>query len=100
MADLTLRGVTREVSLEVAYLGQWATPYWVGDENRGEMRRLGFEARTVLNRHDFGVSWQDELPGGGVVVSNEIRLVLDVEASLDDDLERVGSGQAVYRSRG
>jgi polyisoprenoid-binding protein YceI len=59
VADLTLRGVTREVSLEVAYLGQWATPYWVGDESRGEMRRLGFEARTVLNRHDFGVSWQD-----------------------------------------
>jgi hypothetical protein len=53
----------------------------------------------VLNRHDFGVSWQDELPGGGVVVSNEIRLVLDVEAILDDDLERVGSGEAVYRSR-
>ena len=99
VADLTLRGVTREVSLEVAYLGQWATPYWVGDESRGEMRRLGFEARTVLNRHDFGVSWQDELPGGGVVVSNEIRLVLDVEAILDDDLERVGSGEAVYRSR-
>ncbi len=35
-----------------------------------------------------------------MVVSNEIRLVLDVEAILDDDLERVGSGQAVYRSRG
>ncbi|CAA9511158.1 MAG: Protein yceI precursor [uncultured Solirubrobacterales bacterium] len=97
-ADLTIRGVTREVSLDVAYLGHWSTPYWVGDENRGEMRRLGFEARTTINRHDFGVSWQDEIPGGGVVVSNEIRLILDVEAILDHDLERVGSGGAVYRS--
>jgi hypothetical protein len=49
-------------------------PYWIGDENRGSMRWSGFEARTVLNRHDFGVSWQDEIPGGGVVVSNEIAL--------------------------
>jgi polyisoprenoid-binding protein YceI len=100
VATLTLRGVTREVSLDVAYLGQWATPYWVGDENRGEMRRLGFEARTKVNRHDFGVSWQDELPGGGVVVSNEIELVLDVEAILDEDLERVGAGEAVYGAPG
>ena len=76
----------------------WATPYWEGDENRGEMRRLGFEARTVIDRHDFGVSWQDEMPGGGVVVSNKIRLVLDVEAILDTDLERVGSGEAVYNT--
>jgi len=98
VADLTMRGVTREVALEVAYLGQWATPYWEGDENRGEMRRLGFEARTVIDRHDFGVSWQDEMPGGGVVVSNKIRLVLDVEAILDTDLERVGSGEAVYNT--
>ena len=98
VADLTLRGATREVTLDVSYLGQWSTPYWVGEENRGEMHRLGFEARTVLDRHDFGVSWQDELPGGGVVVSNQIRLVLDVEAILDEDLERVGASEAIYRS--
>ena len=44
------------------------------------MRRMGFEARGSLNRHDFGVSWNDELPSGGVVVSDEIELVLDIEA--------------------
>jgi len=100
VAELTLRGVTQEVALDVSYLGSWSTPYWVGDENRGEMHRLGFEARTVLDRHDFGVSWQDEMPGGGVVVSNKIRLALDVEAILDGDLERVGSGEAIYRPAG
>ncbi len=71
----------------------------MGDENRGSLRRIGFEGRTVLNRHDFGVSWQDELPGGGVVVSNEIRLTLDVEAILDEDLRRVGEEKGIYEPR-
>ena len=48
----------------MAYLGQWETPFWEGEENRGTMRRIGFEAKTFINRHDLGVSWQDELPGG------------------------------------
>ena len=63
----------------------------MGDENRGELRRIGFEATAKINRHDFGVVWQDEIPGGGVVVSNEIQLVLDVEAILLDDLEQTGA---------
>ena len=89
--DLTIRGVTRAVPLDVAYLGEWRTPYWVGDENKGELRRIGFEAHARVNRHDFGVSWQDELPGEGVVVGNEIQLFLDAEAILLDDLRRTGA---------
>jgi len=89
--ELTIRGVTRTVPLEITSLGEWKTPWWEGDENKGEMRRIGFEATATINRHDFGVSWQDELPGGGVVVSNEIELALDVEAILLDDLERTGA---------
>ncbi len=89
--DLTIRGVTRTVPLDVDYLGEWKTPFWAGDENKGAMRRIGFEARARINRHDFGVSWQDDLPGGGLVVSNEIDLTLDVEAILLDDLERTGA---------
>ncbi len=89
--ELTIRGVTRAVPLEIQYLGEWRTPFWVGDENRGELGRIGFEARATINRHDFGVAWQDKIPGGGVVVSNEIGLVLDVEAILLEDLERTGA---------
>lgn len=96
-ADLTIRGVTKSVAFDVAYLGQWETPFWVGEESRGSMRRIGFEANGRLNRHDFGVSWQDKLPGGGVVVSNEIPFTLDVEAILLDDLERTGAIE-YYRS--
>ena len=89
--ELTIRGVTRAITLDVAYLGQWQTPFWEGDENRGTLSRIGFEATARINRHDFGVSWQDNLPGGGVVVSSEIDLTLDVEAILDEDLERTGA---------
>ena len=55
------------------------------------MRRIGFEARGRINRHDFEVSWQDELPGGGVVVSNHVDLVLDMEAIRIEDLEDTGA---------
>jgi len=97
--DLAIRGVTRTVPLDIHYIGEWKTPWWVEGENQGEMRRIGFEAKTRIDRHDFGVSWQDELPGGGVVVGNEIELVLDVEAILLEDLERTGAID-YYRERG
>jgi polyisoprenoid-binding protein YceI len=90
-ADVTIRGMTRPVEFDVAYLGEWVTPLWVGDENRGDMRRIGFEGWTKVNRHDFGVSWQDHTPGGGVVASDEIEVVLDVEAIHEGDLERTGA---------
>jgi polyisoprenoid-binding protein YceI len=90
-ADLTIRGITRPVVMDVAFLGQWRTPFWVGDENKGTLTRIGFEAKTRINRHDFGVSWQDEIPGGGVVASNEIEITLDIEAVLDADLEATGA---------
>jgi polyisoprenoid-binding protein YceI len=90
-AEVTIRGNVRTVSFDVAYLGQWETPFWVGDENRGEMRRIGFEGKAKVNRHDFGVSWQDHLPGGGLLVSDEIDLVADVEAIHEGDLEKTGA---------
>jgi polyisoprenoid-binding protein YceI len=90
-AELTIRGTTQAVPLDVAYLGQWETPFWVGDENKGTMRRVGFEACTRLNRHDFGVSWQDQLPGGGVVAGDEIEISLDIEAIHEGDLEKTGA---------
>jgi polyisoprenoid-binding protein YceI len=91
LANLTMKGSTQLVPLDVAFLGQWDTPFWVGGENRGTIRRVGWEARTRLDRRDFGISWQDDMPGGGVVVGNEIPLVLDVEAMRDVDLERTGA---------
>jgi polyisoprenoid-binding protein YceI len=97
IAEVTIRGNTRTVPFDVSYLGQWETPYWVGDENRGTMRRIGFEGRTTVNRHDFGVSWQDQLPAGGRVVSDHVDVILDVEAIHEGDLEKTGAIE-LYRS--
>jgi len=91
VAEVTIRGKTREVHFDVAYQGSWETPFWEGEVNHGILRRIGFEGNTRVNRHDFGVSWQDELPGGGKVASDEIEVTLDVEAIALGDLEKTGA---------
>ena len=78
--DLTIRGISKEVTLDVRYLGKWDTEFWVGDENKGVVARAGFVATTRINRQDFGVSWQSPLDRGGVVVSDIIEIVIDAEA--------------------
>jgi polyisoprenoid-binding protein YceI len=55
--NVTIRGVTRPVTLDVTYLGEWQTPYWDGGVDKGPITRAGFRATTRINRHDFGVSW-------------------------------------------
>ena len=80
IGDVTIRGVTRKAPLRVTYLGQWTTPYWEDGVDKGPMLRAGFTAQTVLDRHDFGVSWQSSLPRGGFVVGNDVLVTIDVEA--------------------
>ena len=75
LTELTIRGVTRELPLDVSFLGEWETPYWVGDENRGTMRRIGFEATTALNRHDFGVSGRTSSQAAGWWSATRSRLL-------------------------
>jgi len=82
--DLTLHGVTRSVPLEVAFLGQWDTPWWEDGVDKGPKRRAGFVGRARIDRYDFGVNWNDAVANGGVVVSPEIELRIDVEAIRDD----------------
>jgi len=81
--DLTIRGVTKRVTLDVRYLGRWKTPYWVGGVTEKTFIRAGAVARTRINRHDFGVSWQDTLDKGGIVVGNDVHITIDVEAMLE-----------------
>lgn len=82
--DLTIRGVTRPARLDVCYLGQWSTPWWEGGEDKGPKIRAGFEARTEIDRQDFGVSWNGTLDRGGVVVGDTVYITLDAEAIRDD----------------
>jgi polyisoprenoid-binding protein YceI len=81
--DLTIRGITKEICLEVRYLGMWDTPWWEGGVDRGPKLRAGFVGSAVINRYDFNVSWNDKIPKNGVVVSENIWLTIDAEAVLD-----------------
>jgi polyisoprenoid-binding protein YceI len=78
--ELTIRGTTRKASLRVTYLGQWTTPYWEDGVDKGPMLRAGFTAEIMLDRNDFGVSWQSGLPRGGLVVGNDVLVTIDAEA--------------------
>lgn len=81
--DLTIREVSRPVTLRVRYLGSWDTPWWEDGVDKGPKTRAGFVARTQIDRYDFGVNWNDTMPNGGIVVSPQIDIVLDVEAVLE-----------------
>ncbi len=70
--ELTIRGVTREVVLDAAYEGRGRDPW--GSE------KLSFSAQTRIDRRDFGLTWNAALETGGVLVSNEIRISLEVQA--------------------
>ena len=82
--ELTIRGVTRPVTLDVRSLGQWLTPWWEDGVDKGPKTRAGFVATTRINRHDFGVSWNGVLDRGGVVVSDDVDITIDVEAIRED----------------
>lgn len=68
--NLTIRGVTRPVTLDVDVLG--FGPGYGG-------RTGGFEARTRIDRTVFGVSWNDLVEGGGAVLGNEVDIVINLE---------------------
>jgi polyisoprenoid-binding protein YceI len=70
--DLTIHGVTKSVVLEAEYLGLGKDPW--GNE------RIGFQARTTVNRKDFGLNWNQVLEAGGVLVGEKIEIALDVQA--------------------
>jgi polyisoprenoid-binding protein YceI len=71
VGDLTIRGTTREIVLDVEYGG--VAPV------RGS-QTVAFEARGKLNRFDYGLEWGALTEIGGLVVGEEIRLILELEA--------------------
>ena len=73
--ELTIRGVTRPVTLQAEYLGHVADP-WGG-------QRAIFTAEATLNREDWGLTWNMLLDGGGLLVSKDIRIEIEAEALLE-----------------
>ncbi|BDT94712.1 MULTISPECIES: YceI family protein [Nocardia] len=72
--EFTIRGVTKPVSLEVEFLGV--------NPGMGQGPVAGFEAKTVINRRDFGITIDMPLPDGGAVIGDKITLTLEVEVGL------------------
>ncbi|HET7550116.1 MAG TPA: YceI family protein [Gemmatimonadaceae bacterium] len=70
--DLTIRGVTREVTLDTTYEGK------IRDMEGKE--RAGFSATTTIDRRDFGLVWNQALETGGLLVGNEITITIEAEA--------------------
>jgi len=70
--DLTIRGVTREVTLDAVYEGRGTDP-WGGE-------RVSFAAETTIDRRDFGLVWNQALEGGGVLVSTAVKVAIDIQA--------------------
>ena len=69
--DLTIHGVTREVTLDVASEGRGKDP-WGGE-------RAGFSATTKIKRSEFGLTWNQALETGGLLVGDDVKISLDVE---------------------
>lgn len=70
--DLTIKGVTKSVELDLEFEGVSPDP-WGGT-------RVGFSAEGEINRRDFGLEFDVKLDTGGALVSEKIKIVLDVEA--------------------
>jgi polyisoprenoid-binding protein YceI len=71
--DLTIRGTTKSVDVVYEFTGISVDPW--GNT------KIGFEGETRINRKDFGLVWNVALEAGGVLVGDEVKLTLDVEAT-------------------
>ena len=70
--DLTIRGVTKSVTLDVEDVSDQANDPWGN-------RRIGLSASTTINRKDFGLVWNTPLEFGGMLVGDEVTISLDVQ---------------------
>jgi polyisoprenoid-binding protein YceI len=72
VGDLTIRGVTKEVVLDVEFGGVGNSPFGY--------QAIGFSARTEIDREDFGVNFNATLETGGVMLSKKVKIEIDGEA--------------------
>jgi polyisoprenoid-binding protein YceI len=70
--DLTVRGTTRPVELATEFEGAIEDPYGLD--------RIAFSAETEVDREDFGLTWNQVLETGGLVVGKKVKVILEVEA--------------------
>jgi polyisoprenoid-binding protein YceI len=71
--NLTMRGVTKQITLPVTLLGEGKDP-WGND-------KIGFETAITLNRKDYGISWNKALDQGGMLVGDDVKVEIAIEAN-------------------
>lgn len=79
VGNLTIRDVTREVTLDAEFGGKGKDP-WGND-------RVAFSAKTSLNRRDFGLTWNQALETGGVLVGDRIEVEIELQAVAAQDAQ-------------
>ena len=77
VGEFTMHGTTKTIELDGEYLGEGADP-WGGT-------RVALEASTKLNRKEFGLNWNAVLEAGGVLVSDEVEITLEIQAVQQQD---------------
>ncbi len=73
IGDLTIRDVTREVVLDTELTGQGVNPWG--------QQVAGFTAETKINRKDYALTWNAALEAGGVLVSDDVKITLEIQAA-------------------
>ena len=71
--DLTMHGVTKQVVLDAEFNGQGSSPFG--------HQVLSYSAKTSIDRKDFGLTWNAALETGGVLVSDEVKITIEIEAN-------------------
>jgi polyisoprenoid-binding protein YceI len=79
VGDLTIAGTTREVTLDATFQGSGEDP-WGG-------QRAAFAATTTIDRRDFGLTWNQALETGGVLVGHDVKIDLEVQAVREEAQE-------------
>ncbi len=79
--DLTIRDVTKEVTLDTEFNGKAKSPYGFSS--------AGFSASTTINRKDWGLNWNVALETGGILVGDEIKVAIELEAIEQPVAEKV-----------
>lgn len=90
VGQLTIHGVTKEVTLQAGFSGEATDPWG--------KRRVGFSASTKLNRKDYNLTWNQALEAGGFLLGDDVRIDIDLEAvaaeapaAAEADLEAVAA---------
>ncbi len=83
VGDLTIRGTTREVALEVDYAGTAQSPWGATS--------AGFSAEVTIDRRDWNLTWNQALETGGILVGNDIKIEIEIELIKQPEAEMVAA---------